>query len=81
MPISETEAMRILHHMREGRERPQGVGVVRIGENVPWPMPVRASFSVRLEESTRRRSRVKVAVSIFGAPAGRTGIRSGRKVT
>jgi transcriptional antiterminator NusG len=50
MPISEAEAMRILHQVQEGVERPKAS----------------VSFSGVVEEIDEARSRVKVAVSIFG---------------
>jgi transcription termination/antitermination protein NusG len=59
MPISEAEAMRILHQVQEGVERPKASVSFEIGE--PF-----ASFSGVIEEIDEARSRVKVAVSIFG---------------
>jgi transcription termination/antitermination protein NusG len=56
MPISEAEAMRILHQVQEGVERQN----VRVADG-PF-----ASFSGVVEEIDEARSRVKVAVSIFG---------------
>ena len=80
MPISEAEAMRILHQVQEGVERPKASVSFEIGENVRVADGPFASFSGVVEEIDEARSRVKVAVSIFGrATAGRTGIRSGRE--
>ena len=66
MPISETEAQHILQQVQEGVERPKASVSFEIGENVrvaDWPF---ASFSGVVEEIDEARSRVKVAVSIFG---------------
>jgi transcriptional antiterminator NusG len=66
MPISEAEAMRILHQVQEGVERPKASVSFEIGENVKVADGPFASFSVVVEEIDEARSRVKVAVSIFG---------------
>ena len=66
MPISETEAMRIQNQMQEGVERPKASVSFEIGENVRVADGPFASFSGVVEEIDEARSRVKVAVSIFG---------------
>jgi len=66
MPISESEAMRILHQVQEGVERPKASVSFEIGENVRVADGPFASFSGVVEEIDEGRSRVKVAVSIFG---------------
>ena len=66
MPISESEAMRILHQVQEGVERPKASVSFEIGENVRVADGPFASFSGVVEEIDEARSRVKVAVSIFG---------------
>ena len=66
MPISESEAMRILHQVQEGVERPKPSVSFEIGENVRVADGPFASFSGVVEEIDEGRSRVKVAVSIFG---------------
>jgi len=66
MPISEAEAMRILHQVQEGVERPKPSVSFEIGENVRVADGPFASFSGTVEEIDEARSRVKVAVSIFG---------------
>ena len=66
MPISEAEAMRILHQVQEGVERPKASVTFEIGENVRVADGPFASFSGVVEEIDEARSRVKVAVSIFG---------------
>jgi len=65
-PISENEAMRILHQVQEGVERPKPSISFEIGENVRVSDGPFASFSGVVEEVDEGRSRVKVAVSIFG---------------
>ena len=66
MPISESEAMRILHQVQEGVERPKTSVTFEVGENVRVADGPFASFSGIVEEVDESRSRVKVAVSIFG---------------
>ena len=66
MPISEAEAMRILHQVQEGVERPKASVSFEIGENVRVADGPFASCSGVVEEIDEARSRVKVAVSIFG---------------
>ena len=66
MPISEAEAMRILHQVQEGVERPKPSMSFEIGENVRVADGPFASFSGVVEEIDEARSRLKVAVSIFG---------------
>ena len=68
MPISEDEAMRILHQVKEGVERPKPTITFEIGENVKVAEGPFASFTGVVEEVDEERSRVKVAVSIFGRP-------------
>jgi transcriptional antiterminator NusG len=65
-PISEAEAMRIMHQVQEGVERPKPSVSFEIGENVRVADGPFASFSGVVEEIDEARSRVKVAVSIFG---------------
>ena len=66
MPISEKEAMHILHQVQEGVERPKASVSFEIGENVRVADGPFASFSGVVEEIDEARSRLKVAVSIFG---------------
>ena len=68
MPISEEEAARILHQVREGVERPKPSGTFEIGEQVRVADGPFASVSGSVEEVDEERSRLKVAVSIFGRP-------------
>jgi transcriptional antiterminator NusG len=66
MPISDAEADRILHQVQEGIERPKPSVSFEVGENVRVSDGPFASFNGVVEEVDEDRSRVKVAVSIFG---------------
>jgi transcription termination/antitermination protein NusG len=66
MPISDAEAARILHQVQEGIERPKPSVSFEIGEQVRVSDGPFASFNGTVEEVDEGRSRVKVAVSIFG---------------
>jgi transcription termination/antitermination protein NusG len=68
IPISDVEAERILHQVQEGIERPRPSISFEVGEQVRVADGPFASFSGLVEEVDEERSRVKVAVSIFGRP-------------
>jgi transcriptional antiterminator NusG len=66
MPIPDTEAERIKGQVAEGVERPKSSIRFEIGETVRVADGPFASFNGTVEEIDEARSRVKVAVSIFG---------------
>ena len=68
IPITDIEAERILHQVQEGIERPRPTVSYEVGEQVRVADGPFASFSGLIEEVDEERSRVKVAVSIFGRP-------------
>ena len=65
-PISENEAQHILQQVKEGVDRPKPSITFEIGEQVRVSDGPFASFNGVVEEVDEDRSRVKVAVSIFG---------------
>ena len=68
MPISDAEADRIKGQVKEGVEHPKASISFEIGEKVRVTDGPFASFEGLVEEIDEGRSRVKVAVSIFGRP-------------
>jgi transcriptional antiterminator NusG len=67
-PITDVEAERILQQVQEGIERPKPSVSFEVGEQVRVSDGPFASFNGTVEEVDDARSRVKVAVSIFGRP-------------
>ena len=68
IPISEAEAMRILNQVKEGVERPKPTVSFKVGENVKVSDGPFATFAGQVEEVDEERTRLKVAVMIFGRP-------------
>ena len=65
-PVSQAEVDQILNQVQEGIERPKPTIMFEIGEQVRVMDGPFQSFSGTVEEVDEDRSRVKVAVSIFG---------------
>ena len=68
VPITETEAQRILNQVQEGVERPKPSVTFEIGEAIRVSDGPFASFNGVVQEVDEERARVKVEVSIFGRP-------------
>ena len=66
IPIPDEEAMRILNQVQEGVDRPKPTVVFEVGEQVRVADGPFASFNGIVEGVDEERSRLKVAVSIFG---------------
>lgn len=66
MPIPDSEAERIMAQVQEGVERPKPSISFEIGERIRVADGPFASFEGNVEDVDEERTRLKVAVSIFG---------------
>ena len=65
-PISDAEAKRLIEQISEGVDKPRSSVIYEIGEEVRVSEGPFQSFNGLVEEIDEDKSRLKVAVSIFG---------------
>ena len=66
VPISDTEAQRVMRQVAEGVEHPKPLISFEIGETVRVSDGPFTSFNGTVQDIDEERARIKVAVSIFG---------------
>ena len=69
-PISEAEVMKIVHQMQEGVDKPRPKVEWTVGEMVRVKEGPFTDFNGAVEEVNYEKSKVKVAVTIFGRSTG-----------
>ena len=69
-PISEAEVMKIVNQMQEGAEKPRPKVEWQVGELVRVKEGPFTDFNGAVEEVNYEKSKVKVAVTIFGRSTG-----------
>ena len=67
-PVSQEEIDRIINRIQEGSESPRPSVVFEVGEQVRVSDGPFASFNGSVEEIDEEKTKLKVAVSIFGRP-------------